>query len=63
MNISDLEKAIIQEVRVVTKTYRLRLKDLKEWSTAEIKPQEGKKVVFLPVLKVWAVYSNYDKTI
>ena len=52
MSIRDLEAAILAELKVVAKNNKLRQKDIMEWSTGEIKPQEGETLYFLPELKV-----------
>lgn len=60
MSLSTLETAIVDELREVTglSVKKLRKKDLMEWATAEITPQEGEKTVYLPKLEMWATYSE-----
>ncbi len=53
MSFTDLERAVLSELKVVTKDNKLRLKDVVEWSTSEIKPHEGEILYFLPDLKIW----------
>ena len=48
-----LESAILDELRIVAKDRKLRLKDIMEWRTSELKPQEGETLYFLPDLQVW----------
>jgi hypothetical protein len=52
MSIKDLERAILSELRVVAKNNKLRLKDLMEWSTSDIKAQEGETLYYLPDLHI-----------
>lgn len=53
MSFATLERAVLAELRQVTKNSKLRLKDIMEWSTGEVKAQEGETLYFLPDLKVW----------
>lgn len=53
MSFADLEQTILRELKVVAKDNKIRLKNLQEWSTGEIKPHEGETLYFLPELKVW----------
>ena len=50
---ASLEKAILSELKLVTKNNKLRLKDIMEWSTSVISPREDEEVFFLPELRVW----------
>ena len=52
MSFATLERAVLAELKVVAKNSKIRLKDIMEWSTGEIKPQEGETYYFLPELKV-----------
>lgn len=52
MSVASLEKAIVKELRIVAKNEKIKLKDLMEWSTGELKAQEGETLFFLPDLKV-----------
>ena len=52
MSMRTLEKAIIEELKEVTGNKKLRLKDMMEWSTGEIKPHEGEKVYRCPNIGV-----------
>ncbi len=52
MSMQTLERAVLAEARTVTGNKKLRMKDIMEWSTAEIEPQAGEKVYQLPELKV-----------
>lgn len=50
MSLRSLESAILAEAKIVTENKKLRLKDIMEWSTGEIKPQSGEKLYRLPKL-------------
>ena len=52
MSFATLERAVLAELKVVAKNSKIRLKDIMEWSTGEIKPQEGETYYFLPDLNV-----------
>lgn len=53
MSFATLERAVLAELKQVAKNNKLRLKDIMEWSTGEVKAQEGETLYFLPNLKVW----------
>ncbi len=53
MSVASLEKAIVKELRTVAKNEKIKLKHLMEWSTGELKAQEGETLFFLPDLKVY----------
>jgi hypothetical protein len=53
MGMSELERAILSELREVAKNNKLKLKDIMEWSTSKVKAQEGEKLYFLPDLKIY----------
>ena len=61
MGMKELERAILSELRVVAKNNKLRLKDLMEWSTGEIKAQEGETLYFLPDLEIYCAVSGKVK--
>lgn len=62
MSMATLERAIVASARVVLKNPKLRLKDLMEWRTAEIKPEKGEVVVYVKDPGVWvAVKKECDK--
>jgi len=52
MGIKQLEAAVLAEAKTVTGNKKLRMKDIMEWSTGEVKPQEGEKLYRLPELGV-----------
>lgn len=58
MGMKQLEAAILVEARDVTKRRSLRQKDILEWSTGDIKPQDGEKVFRLPDLGINVAISS-----
>lgn len=52
MGMRELEAAVLAEAKIVTGNSKLRMKDIMEWSTGEVKPQAGEELFFLPELKV-----------
>ena len=62
MSLRSLESAITSEARRVFLNSKLRVKDIQEWSTGEIKPQAGEVVARLPLNGVWvAIKASDDK--
>lgn len=62
MSLATLERAIWQEAKKVLNNSKMKLRELLEWSTGTIKPQDGEVVVFLPENRVnIAVPSSCDK--
>lgn len=49
MSMQSLERAILVEAKEVTGNKKLRMKDIIEWSTGEIKAQAGEKLYRLPI--------------
>ena len=52
MSMRSLETAILAELREVVGKRSIRLKDIQEWSTGDVKIQDGETLVILPDLKV-----------
>lgn len=52
MSIKTLETAILAEAKKVTGNEKLRIKDIMEWSSGEIKAQPGEKLYKLPKIGV-----------
>lgn len=52
MSLRSLEAAILVEAKQVVGNSKLRQKDIMEWSTGNIEPQEGEKVYELPGIGV-----------
>ncbi len=62
MGIRQIEKAIVEEAKIVLNNPKMKLKALLEWSTGQIKPEDGEIVVFLPQYQVnIAIKSEIDK--
>lgn len=58
MSMNSLEKAILEELQEVTKNKKLKLKNIMEWSTGEVKAQEGEKLIQLPALQINVAYKE-----
>jgi hypothetical protein len=52
MSMRTLETAILAELRVVAGRRSIRLKDIMEWSTGDVKILEGDTHFFLPGLEI-----------
>lgn len=52
MSMQSLERAVLAEAKEVTSNKKLRMKDIVEWSTGEVKAQEGEKLYHLPNLAI-----------
>lgn len=52
MGLRNMEAKILQELRIVSGRRTMRQKDIMEWSTGEIKAQEGETLYFLPELHI-----------
>lgn len=52
MSMRELEASILAELKQVARNSKIRQKDIMEWSTGEVKAQEGETYFFLPNLKV-----------
>lgn len=52
MSMQSLEREVLAEAKEVTGNKKLRMKDIMEWSTGEIKAQPGEKIYSLPKLSV-----------
>ena len=62
MSMQTLERAIVASARVFLKNPKLRVKDLMEWCTSEIKPDDGEIVFFVDDPGVYvAVKKECDK--
>lgn len=58
MGIRTLEAHILAELREVTGKKKIRQKDIMEWSSGEIKAQEGENYAFLPHLKIHVAWKE-----
>ena len=52
MSLKTLELAILAEAKTVTKNPKLKMKDIMERSTGDVKQEEGEKVYHLPELNI-----------
>ena len=52
MSMQSLKRAILAEAKEVTGNKKLRMKDIMEWSTGTVKPEEGEIVHHLPSIGV-----------
>lgn len=52
MSMRSLETAICAELREVTGVRTLRIKDIQEWSTGDVKKVEGETIFTLPLLSI-----------
>ena len=60
MGLREVESAVLAELREVSGVKKLRLKDIREWSTGDVKVGEGEVLYRLPVLRVNAVVARMD---
>lgn len=62
MSMRALESAITSEACRIFHNPKLRVKDLMEWSTGQIKPQDGEVVEKMPLNGVYvAIKVEFDK--
>ena len=62
MSMRALESAITSEARRIFNNPKLRVKDLMEWSTGQIKSQDGEVVEKMPLNGVYvAIKAECDK--
>jgi hypothetical protein len=47
--------------REIARALKIRIKDIMEWSTTEIKPHEGEELIHLKDLGVWVCYKKLVK--
>ena len=57
MSFKTIEKAILDELRIITQNSNFRQKDIMEWSTARLssKLETGEMRVYLPTLHVHVI--------
>ena len=58
MSMATLNRTIRLEAQVVLHNPKLRDKDILEWKNAELTPEEGEVIVYLPVIGVWIAVSK-----
>jgi hypothetical protein len=62
MSLATLERAILAGAKIELKNPKLRQKDIQEWSTSEVKPQNGEVALRIPDPGIWiAVKKERDK--
>jgi hypothetical protein len=62
MSFATLETAVLNEARVVLNNRKLRKKDIIEWSTGDVKAEDGEVVVRCPDIGVNVVVpKEHDK--
>jgi hypothetical protein len=62
MSVATLERAIAAGAKIALNNPKFRVKDIQEWSTGEIKPQDGEVALRIPDPGVWiAVKKECDK--
>ena len=62
MSMATLERAILAAAKVGFKNPKLKMKDIQEWCSGEIKPHEGEVVLWIPDPGVFvAIKSENDK--
>ncbi len=47
MSLKTLEREILAKAKIATNNPKLRMKDILEWSTGDVKPEEGEIVLRL----------------
>ena len=52
MSMRELEAGILAELKQVAKNTKIRQKDIMEWSTGKIEPQDGDTYFYLTLLGV-----------
>jgi hypothetical protein len=52
MGINELEREILAEAKTVTGNAKLKMKDIMEWSTGNVKAEEGETLYVLPGLSI-----------
>ena len=62
MSLATLERAIAFSAREIFKNKKFRVKDIREWSTSEIKPQDGEVTAYLKDPGVYVtIFKQHDK--
>jgi hypothetical protein len=52
MSMATLEREILVEARGFFRNQKLRMKDIMEWNTGDIQPEDGEVCVYLPKARV-----------
>lgn len=62
MSFATLERMVLAGAKIFFNNRKLRLKDLMEWSTGELKPAEGEVAGYIPDPGVWVcIKQELDK--
>ncbi len=62
MSMATLERAVLAGAKLVFKNPKLRMKDIREWSSGELKPQDGEVSAYIPDPGVYAtILIQHDK--
>ena len=61
MALRQLEAAILKELKKVAKNNKIKQKDIMEWSTGELTPQNSEKLFHLPELRINVCVKLPDK--
>ncbi len=61
MSMATLERAILGEARIFFQNPKLRLKDIQEWSTGDVKQVEGEITARMPIGASVAIKVEFDK--
>ena len=62
MSMATLERAVLAGAKLTFQNPKLKMKDIQEWSTGEVKPQDGEVVARVPDPGVFvAVKAENDK--
>ena len=52
MSMATLEREILLELKEVSGNKKIKMKDVMEWATSEVKAQDGEKYYYLPKLGI-----------
>lgn len=58
MSLASLEREIFWEMKVLLGKPKMKKSNFTEWRTTEFTPPKDEKIIFCPVLKVWAAYKD-----
>ena len=62
MSMATLERAVLAGVKVLFANPKLRMADIQEWSSGNIKPHAGEVVAYVPDPGVFvAIKAEHDK--
>lgn len=58
MSVRSYESAVVAEARGILKNSKLRLKDIMEWRTSVIEPEDGEVVIFCSGTGAYAAFKK-----